>query len=379
MKRIIRVFLITLITCSNFIEHVNLRSTKNKIITEYVDYLSNFMVYSFEKTLKGGIYLFSNSNSDKIKSDISNITKIADKFLKKNNFKSLVSLEKKVIKQLNHTKINSQAIEAYFITNQYPNDFIQIIKTILMYVKNLQIERFFIPIFTELNNNKKSIIEMSKSIDIGMKGFKQQIEKSIDSLSMQNITQLVDTSTFTKSLKDNLPNFTKSLKTIFPSLQSLFKNKSKYDELKKNIGDTFFNIKNIASKDEFDLYIKALQKLVKNLFATIQFVIYELFSDIIINFYSDVNIFLHKSNKVAMYQKLITSIEQIFSNYNLDDLVNDLKSAINSMEKFPEIINQKKFEKNLITLKKKIKEMNEDDMKPLIKQIFNYIKTVINS
>ena len=98
-----------------------------------------------------------------------------------------------------------------------------------------------------------------------------------------------------------------------------------------------------------------------------------------INFYSDVNIFLHKSNKVAMYQKLITSIEQIFSNYNLDDLVNDLKSAINSMEKFPEIINQKKFEKNLITLKKKIKEMNEDDMKPLIKQIFNYIKTVINS
>lgn len=80
-----------------------------------------------------------------------------------------------------------------------------------------------------------------------------------------------------------------------------------------------------------------------------------------------------------MYQKLITSIEQIFSNYNLDDLVNDLKSAINSMEKFPEIINQKKFEKNLITLKKKIKEMNEDDMKPLIKQIFNYIKTVINS
>ena len=220
---------------------------------------------------------------------------------------------------------------------------------------------------------------MSKSIDIGMKGFKQQIEKSIDSLSMQNITQLVDTSTFTKSLKDNLPNFTKSLKTIFPSLQSLFKNKSKYDELKKNIGDTFFNIKNIASKDEFDLYIKALQKLVKNLFATIQFVIYELFSDIIINFYSDVNIFLHKSNKVAMYQKLITSIEQIFSNYNLDDLVNDLKNAINSMEKFPEIINQKKFEKNLIKLKKKIKEMNEDDMKPLIKQIFNYIKTVINS
>ena len=379
MKRIIRVFLITLITCSNFIEHVNLRSTKNKIITEYVDYLSNFMVYSFEKTLKGGIYLFSNSNSDKIKSDISNITKIADKFLKKNNFKNLVSLEKKIITQLNHTKINSQAIEAYFITNQYPNDFIQIIKTILMYVKNLQIERFFIPIFTELNNNKKSIIEMSKSIDIGMKGFKQQIEKSIDSLSMQNITQLVDTSTFTKSLKDNLPNFTKSLKTIFPSLQSLFKNKSKYDELKKNIGDTFFNIKNIASKDEFDLYIKALQKLVKNLFATIQFVIYELFSDIIINFYSDVNIFLHKSNKVAMYQKLITSIEQIFSNYNLDDLVNDLKSAINSMEKFPEIINQKKFEKNLITLKKKNKEMNEDDMKPLIKQIFNYIKTVINS
>ena len=80
-----------------------------------------------------------------------------------------------------------------------------------------------------------------------------------------------------------------------------------------------------------------------------------------------------------MYQKLITSIEQIFSNYNLDDLVNDLKSAINSMEKFPEIINQKKFEKNLITLKKKIKEMNEDDMKPLIKQLFNYIKTVINS
>ena len=263
MKRILSVFLITLITCSNFIEHVNLRSTKNKIITEYVDYLSNFMVYSFEKTLKGGIYLFSNSNSDKIKSDISNITKIADKFLKKNNFKSLVSLEKKVIKQLNHTKINSQAIEAYFITNQYPNDFIQIIKTILMYVKNLQIERFFIPIFTELNNNKKSIIEMSKSIDIGMKGFKQQIEKSIDSLSMQNITQLVDTSTFTKSLKDNLPNFTKSLKTIFPSLQSLFKNKSKYDEPKKNIGDTLFNIKNIASKDEFDLYIKALQKLVK--------------------------------------------------------------------------------------------------------------------
>ena len=65
MKRIIRVFLITLITCSNFIEHVNLRSTKNKIITEYVDYLSNFMVDSFEKTLKGGIYLFSNSDSDK--------------------------------------------------------------------------------------------------------------------------------------------------------------------------------------------------------------------------------------------------------------------------------------------------------------------------
>lgn len=379
MKRIIRVFLITLITCSNFIEHVNLRSTKNKIITEYVDYLSNFMVDSFEKTLKGGIYLFSNSNSDKIKSDISNITKIADKFLKKNNFKSLVSLEKKVIKQLNHTKINSQAIEAYFITNQYPNDFIQIIKTILMYVKNLQIERFFIPIFTELNNNKKSIIEMSKSIDIGMKGFKQQIEKSIDSLSMQNITQLFDSSKFTKILKDNLPNFTKSLKTIFPSLQSLFKNKSKYDELKKNIGDTFFNIKNIASKDEFDLYIIALQKLVKNLFATIQLFIYELFSDLIINFYSDVNIFLHKSNKVAMYQKLITSIEQIFSNYNLDDLVNDLKSAINSMEKFPEKFNQKKFEKNLITLKKKIKEMNEDDMKPLIKQLFNYIKTVINS
>lgn len=220
---------------------------------------------------------------------------------------------------------------------------------------------------------------MSKSIDIGMKGFKQQIEKSIDSLSMQNITQLFDSSKFTKILKDNLPNFTKSLKTIFPSLQSLFKNKSKYDELKKNIGDTFFNIKNIASKDEFDLYIKALQKLVKNLFATIQFVIYELFSDIIINFYSDVNIFLHKSNKVAMYQKLITSIEQIFSNYNLDDLVNDLKSAINSMEKFPEKFNQKKFEKNLITLKKKIKEMNEDDMKPLIKQLFNYIKTVINS
>ena len=379
MKRILSVFLITLITCSNFIEHVNLRSTKHKIITEYVDYLSNFMVDSFEKTLKGGIYLFSNSNSDKIKSDINSITKSADKFLKTNNFKSLVSLEKKIIKQLNHTKINSQAIEAYFITNQYPNDFIQIIKTILMYVKNLQIERFFIPIFTELNNNKKSIIEMSKSIDIGMKGFKQQIEKSIDSLSMQNITQLVDTSTFTKSLKDNLPNFTKSLKTIFPSLQSLFKNKSKYDELKKNIGDTFFNIKNIASKDEFDLYIKALQKLVKNLFATIQFVIYELYSDLMINFYSDVNIFLHKSNKVAMYQKLITSIEQIFSNYNLDDLVNDLKSAINSMEKFPEIINQKKFEKNLITLKKKIKEMNEDDMKPLIKQLFNYIKTVINS
>ena len=379
MKRILSVFLITLITCSNFIEHVNLRSTKNKIITEYVDYLSNFMVYSFEKTLKGGIYLFSNSNSDKIKSDINSITKSADKFLKTNNFKSLVSLEKKVIKQLNHTKINSQAIEAYFITNQYPNDFIQIIKTILLYVKNLQIEKFFIPIFTELNNNKKSIIEMSKSIDIGMKGFKQQIEKSIDSLSMQNITQLVDTSTFTKSLKDNLPNFTKSLKTVFPSLQSLFKNKAKYDDLKKNIGDTFFNIKNIASKDEFDLYIKALQKLVKNLFATIQFVIYELFSDLIINFYSDVNIFLHKSNKVAMYQKLITSIEQIFSNYNLDDLVNDLKSAINSMEKFPEIINQKKFEKNLITLKKKIKEMNEDDMKPLIKQLFNYIKTVINN
>ena len=379
MKRILSVFLITLITCSNFIEHVNLRSTKNKIITEYVDYLSNFMVDSFEKTLKGGIYLFSNSNSDKIKSDINSITKSADKFLKTKNFKSLVSLEKKIIKQLNHTKINSQAIEAYFITNQYPNDFIQIIKTILMYVKNLQIERFFIPIFTELNNNKKSIIEMSKSIDIGMKGFKQQIEKSIDSLSMQNITQLFDSSKFTKILKDNLPNFTKSLKTIFPSLQSLFKNKSKYDELKKNIGDTFFNIKNIASKDEFDLYIIALQKLVKNLFATIQFVIYELFSDLIINFYSDVNIFLHKSNKVAMYQKLITSIEQIFSNYNLDDLVNDLKSAINSMEKFPEIINQKKFEKNLITLKKKIKEMNEDDMKPLIKQLFNYIKTVINS
>ena len=379
MKRIISVFLITLITCSNFIEHVNLRSTKNKIITEYVDYLSNFMVDSFEKTLKGGIYLFSNSNSDKIKSDINSITKSADKFLKTNNFKSLVSLEKKIIKQLNHTKINSQAIEAYFITNQYPNDFIQIIKTILMYIKNLPIERFLIPIFTELNKNKKSIIEMSKSIDIGMKGFKQQIEKSIDSLSMQNITQLVDTSTFTKSLKDNLPNFTKSLKTIFPSLQSLFKNKAKYDDLKKNIGDTFFNIKNIASKDEFDLYIIALQKLVKNLFATIQLFIYELFSDLIINFYSDVNIFLHKSNKVAMYQKLITSIEQIFSNYNLDDLVNDLKSAINSMEKFPEKFNQKKFEKNLITLKKKIKEMNEDDMKPLIKQIFNYIKTVINS
>ena len=44
MKRILSVFLITLITCSNFIEHVNLRSTKHKIITEYVDYLSNFMV-----------------------------------------------------------------------------------------------------------------------------------------------------------------------------------------------------------------------------------------------------------------------------------------------------------------------------------------------
>ncbi len=391
MKSYIIILLIALISCSKFLQKqkrirdINLKS-KYSIIQEEINRLFNIFLNFFPETFKSLLYLADNANFDKILNDFKELNKNADSFLKVNPFDKLVEREMKITNQLETIRYNSPAIMNYIKENKFPDDLAKTIKIVL--------EGQTQPIF--------SVNLLLKNLILAKKEFsdKQKYEKMLNDLKMyakqlpiliktlavpmieQNLTKFFNE--FSKEIDKSMPEIIKNLKETFPKIQAIFHNKKKIEEFKQKF-KTFFIFKNIASVEDFDIVIKAYQIIFENFFKVFKLEhLYKYTYFTISQYLNDLNIFIHGiKDRKYFSEYYINLIEKILTTYNINNLIVDLKEAMNSLRKLVKRIENKKFfeELGINKLKEKFKEkvdkMKEENLLTLCKEFLDYFKMVL--
>ncbi len=128
MKSYIIILLITLISCSKFIQKqkrirdINLKS-KYSIIQDEMNKIINDYLNFFQETLKSFLYLADNENFDKTLSVFKELIKNAENFLKVNSLDNIIEREKKIQNQIETIRYNSHAIMNYIKENKFFYEF----------------------------------------------------------------------------------------------------------------------------------------------------------------------------------------------------------------------------------------------------------------
>jgi phosphopantothenate synthetase len=251
MKSYIIILLITLISCSKFIQKqkrirdINLKS-QYSIIQEEINKIINIFLISLPETIKSFIYVAENANFDKIVSDFKELNKNADNFLKVNPFDKLVEREKKIQNQLETIRYNSHAIMNYIKENKFPDDLAKKIKQMIdgqtqpIFSANLLLLR--------LKNAKKELFDNQKYEKIlnDLKQHTKELPNYIKLLGQIIIqVRIIDYITrLSRIFDDAMPEIIKYLKETFPKIQAIFHNKKKIEELKQKL-KTFFIFKKL--------------------------------------------------------------------------------------------------------------------------------------
>ena len=181
-----------------------------------------------------------------------------------------------------------------------------------------------------------------------------------------------------------MPDIISFLKETFPKIQAIFHNKKKIEEFKQKF-KTFFIFKNIASVEDFDIVIKAYQIIFENLFKVFKLEhLYKYSLSIISQTLNDYNIFIHGIKDRKYYiEYYINLFEKIFTTYNINNLIVDLKEAMNSLRTLIKRLEKKDLikELGLYKLMEKFKEkadkMKEENSLTLCKEFIDYFKMVL--
>ena len=340
MKSYIIILLITLISCSKFLQKqkrirdVNLMS-KYSIIQDEINKLFNILLNFFPETLKSFIYVADNANFDKIFNEFKELNKNADDFLKVNPFDKLVEREKKIENQISSIRYNSHAIMNYIKENKFPDDLAKKIKQSLdiSTQPNFRVDlllKNFIIAKKELSDKQK--YEQSLTI---LKMYAKQLPNLIKTLAVpmieQNLTKFFNK--ISKEIDKSMPEIIKNLKETFPKIQAIFHNKKKIEEFKQKF-KTFYIFKNIASIEDFDIVIKAYQIIFENLLKVLKLEhLYKYTLSMTSQILNDFNIFIHGiKDRKYFSEYYINLYEKIFTTYNINNLIVDFKEAMNSLK-----------------------------------------------
>ena len=387
MKSYIVILLIALISCSTFLQKqkrirdINLKS-QYSILQDEMNKMINTFLNLFPEIFKSLIYIFDNSNFDKILSDFKVLNKNAETFLKQYSYDNLVEREIKIMKQIDGIKPNSQAIISYIKDNKFPDELAKKIKQMIDQSKDKP----------DYYTNSGFILYNFQSL-IKLLSDKQQYDKTLDNLKMQvkqlpvliknmGVPMIKDNlimyfNQISKSIDQSMPEIIKNLKETFPKIQAIYHNKKKIEEFKLKFR-TFFVFKNIASVEDFDIVIKSYKVLIENFFSVFKFEsLYQYVFSIYSKYLNDYNIFIHGiKDRKYVNEYYINLLEKIFTTYNIKNLVTDFKEAMNTLKNIV-----KRIEKDglgidslIERLKEKVDKYKEENLFSLCKELLDYFK-----
>ena len=386
MKSYIVILLIALISCSTFLQKqkrirdINLKS-QYSILQDEMNKIINKFFNFFPETFKSLVYIFDNSNFDKILSDFKELNKNVENFLKQYPYDNLVEREIKIENQIKGIRLNSQAIVSYIKDNKFPDELAKSIKQMIDQSKDKPI--FFANLLLKNLQQLKPVLSD-----------KQQYDKMLDSLKMnakqlpvliknmgvpmieQYLTQYFNQ--ISKQIDQSMPEIIKNLKETFPKIQAIFHNKKKIEEFKLKF-KTFFIFKNIASIEDFDIVIKSYKEIFEKLLAVFKL---EIFYTLIglSDTLNDFNIFIHGiKDRKYVNEYYINLLEKIFTTYNIKNLVTDFKEAMNTLKNIVKRIEKEGLGINSLIekLKEKADKYKEENLFTLSKELLDYLKMVV--
>ena len=387
MKSYIIILLIAFISCSKFIQKqkrigdINLKSKYSIIQDEINKIIKNFFNFC-QETLKSFIYLADNANFDKILNDLKELNKNTENFLKVYSYDNLFEREKKIQNQLKTIRLNSHTIMNYIKENKFSDEIAKKIKQMtdnktVLSIFHIELILKDIKPLKERLSNQKEYETILNNLKKDAKDTPNSIKNLIPLLKKDLINYFTN---LYGDLDKSMPDFIKNLKETFPKIQAIFHNKKKIEEFKQKF-KTFFIFKNIASVEDFDIVIKAYQILIENFYKVFKFAKFYKYS-----FFpntqslNDFNIFIHGiKDRKYFSEYYINLIEKIFTTYNINDLIVDLKEAMNSLKNIVKRIEKDELViYNLIEkLKEKVDKMKEENLLTLCKGYLDYFKLII--
>jgi hypothetical protein len=219
-----------------------------------------------------------------------------------------------------------------------------------------------------------------------LKTYAKQLPNLIKTLAVpmieQNLTKFFNE--MSKDIDKSMPEIIKNLKETFPKIQAIFHNKKKIEEFKQKF-KTFYIFKNIASVEDFDIVIKAYQIIFENLLKVLKLEhLYKYTLSMTSQTLNDLNIFIHGiKDRKYFSEYYINLIEKIFTTYNINNLIVDLKEAMNSLRKLvnklekEEIFEELGINKLMEKFKEKVDSMKEENLLTLFKEFIDYFKMVL--
>ena len=208
-----------------------------------------------------------------------------------------------------------------------------------------------------LNNFKKNVKQLPNVIkNMAVPVIEKNLTKYFNEIS--------------KEIDKSMPEIIRNLKETFPKIQAIFHNKKKIEEFKQKF-KTFFIFKNIASVEDFDIVIKSYEIIIENLFKV--FKLEHLYKYTLLGIsesINDYNIFIHGiKDRKYFSEYYINLIEKILTTYNINNLIVDLKEAMNSIKSITKRIKKDGLGINYLVdkLKEKVEVVKEENLFTLYK------------
>ena len=387
MKSYIIILLITLISCSKFLHKqkrtrdINLKSNYSILHDEINKIIKNFFNFC-QETLKSFIYLADNANFDKILNDLKELNKNTENFLKVYSYDNLFEREKKIKHQISSIRLNSHAIMNYIKENKFSDEIAKKIKQMIDNKTDLSIFRIDL-ILTDIKSLKERLSDQKEYEGIlnRLKNDAKDTPNSIKNLIPLFKKDLINYFTkLSRNFDEAMPEIIKYLKETFPKIQAIFHNKKKIEEFKQKF-KTFFIFKNITSVEDFDIVIKAYQILIENFYKVFKFAKFYKYSFFPISqTLNDYNIFIHGiKDRKYFSEYYINLIEKIFTTYNINNLIVDLKEVMNSLKNSIKRIEKDELGINNLfeKFKEKVDKMKEENLLTLCKGYLDYFKLII--
>ena len=307
MKVYITILLISLISCSNFIErqkriqNLNLKSSKSEL-ANLIQFGIDFYFNLLEKTYENLVYIFDETHIDSILKEMKKVRQDAESFLKKNPYNKIVSSEEKVYTQISKIRYNAHTIEAYITQNKFSEEFVKFVKRFLKeQEKSKDLDIQYILLFNHLQklkiilSDERLYEEYVKEIIKKIKSFPGEIEKEKDIEKKLKEAFIIAFKKLSMKIDKNMPEMMKVIKSVFPKIKSFIMNTKKNNELKQKF-KTFFIIKNIATVEDFDILIEAYDKLFFNLLNVYKLEIYKIMFSVFQYFYKEMKIFIYNKS-----------------------------------------------------------------------------------